>query len=343
MDSDQEKRLKKKQKKKNSPKLKASDLSDAELSNLKQSLVQSPVLSDGDFAALVKWMERASDGAGLQSLVPIAANKGQTKALKRSLHHLGISLKPQPSSALSGLATGDKLPMLMAAPEPNATRIFTFAVPSGATAVTVIEAHFCMPEGLYRLKSSPSTANEYRSWATGMVQKGRVFMPRGMLERKKWEIRYYAKRNQTGKEFDRAVADLLDWPTQTPSHPAMDLELSTASPLTIGQLHKRKALVPFHHTTAAQVLQKDLSQAGGDMITSRTSRGSFNRSVSEWAQQWGFEAITELLLDYAVYFARRPDINVAKTLRDVADHPEPSGRQQQIVEFLESYVKEDLG
>jgi hypothetical protein len=339
--SNNESVLKKKQKNK-SPKIRPSDLSDAELAKLRQSLVETPMLSDGDFVALAKSMERANDAAGLQNLVSIAANKEQTKALKRSFHHLGISLKPEASRVLSGLSSGEKLPMLMAAPGPNGTRIFTFAIPASPTTVTVIEAYFCMPEGLYRLKSSPSTPSGYRSWATGMVQKGRVMMPKGMLERKKWEIRYYAKKNQTGKEFDRGVADMLDWPSQTPAHPASLLELGQGPTLTMDQLHRRKALVPFNHATAAQVLQKDLNDAGGDMISSRDSEGILNRSVSEWAQQWGFEAITELLMDYAVYFARRPDADVARTLRDVADNPEPALRRAQILQFLEAYVKEDL-
>jgi hypothetical protein len=233
--------------------------------------------------------------------------------------------------------------MLMAAPEPNATRIFTFAEPSGAAGVTVIEAYFCMPDGLYRLKSSPSTPAEYRAWVKTMVQQGRVTMPKGMLDRKKWEIRQYAKKGHVGKEFERQVANSLDWPHQEPQHPVKDLDLGNAATVSMNYLESKKALIPFEHGTAKEVLQRDWDQAGGAMVTSRKGGSWLDGSVKDWAQQWGFEAITELLRDYAVYFARRSEANVAFTLWQVVSPEDPSEKQDRVFEFLKGFVKEGLG
>lgn len=334
-------RGKKKSKKGGAPP-RPSELSMEELEQLRRGLGATDALSDRDFLALSRHLERDHDAASLQLLLEKETQKVRVKALKRALHHLGVQVRPKASVELTSLGPGEAFPMLMAVPEPDATRIFTFALPSGAVGVRVFEAYFCMPEGLYRLKSSPSTPAEYRLWVQEMVGKGRATMPKGMLDRKKWEIRQYARRGHVGKEFERNVADLLDWPSQEPAHPANGLDLDAVLPLDFGGLAKRKALVPFQHAKAMQTLQRDWDQAGGALITSPTDGNWLDGSVAEWAQQWGMEAITELCRDYAVYFARRGELGAARALRDAASGPDPEARSESILAFLKGFLKEDL-
>ena len=333
---------KKKKQKKREASVRASDLSAPELEELQRALKLNRAASDGDFLALVKHLEGDQDAAGLQALFQAADSKTKSKALKRALHHLGVAVRPEAVRVVQSMDPGESLPMLMASPEPNATRIFTFAEPSGAAGVTVIEAYFCMPEGLYRLKSSPSTPAEYRNFAKTMVQQGRATMPRGMLERKKWEIRQYAKKGHVGKEFERRVANELEWPHQVPLHPARDLDLGDGTTVSMNYLESKKALIPFEHGTAQEALKRDWDQAGGAMITSRKGGSWLDGSVKDWAQQWGIEAITELFLDYAVFFARRSEPNVALTLREVVSSEDPNEQRDRVFEFLKGFVQEEL-
>lgn len=236
----------------------------------------------------------------------------------------------------------------MAPPGPDATRIFTFAHHRAGASVTLVEAYFSVPEGLYRLKSSPSDAATYTRWAKDMARDrgdglpGRLAVPPTLLARKLWEAARAIREGHTGAEVDPALAVTLRSGGSRPPHPAHTLDLSRGRVLDAAALAARPSrLQPLEHSQALPVLERDWRAHGArSQIVAGARRDSqLGHAVADWASQWGFEAVAEVLLDAAVWHAAHRDWDAARTFYETVG-PEPAAggtdraRRDRIVDLL---------
>jgi len=240
----------------------------------------------------------------------------------------------------------------MAPPGPDAARIFTFAHRRAGASVTLVEAYFSVPEGLYRLQASPSDAATYTRWAKDMTRDrgdglpGRLPVPAALLPRKLWEAARAIREGHTGAEVDRALAATLRPGGAPPPHPAHTLDLSRGRPLDAAALAARPhRLQPFQHSQALPVLERDWRAHGARaaIVAGARRDSQLGHAVADWASQWGFEAIAELLLDAAVWHAAHRDWDAARTFYDAVGpddggHGADRARRDRIVDLLLGFV-----
>ena len=240
----------------------------------------------------------------------------------------------------------------MAPPGPDATRIFTFAHRRAGASVTLVEAYFSVPEGLYRLKSSPSDPTTYARWAKDMAGDrgdglpGRLPVPRALLGRKLWEAARAVREGHTGAEVDRALAATLPKGGGPPRHPAHELDLSRGRTLDAAGLAARPhRLQPLEHSQALPALERDWRAHGARarIVAGARRDSQLGHAVADWASQWGFEAIAELLLDATVWHAAHRDWDAARTFYEVVGPDLATGdadraRRARIVDLLLDFV-----
>ena len=118
--------------------------------------------------------------------------KGKGYAAKRRAVQQRLG---RPSGAATRPTSGSLVPM-MGAPGADARRVFTFTAPVGGE-LHVVEAYFCVPEGLFRLQSTGTSPASYDPWARQMMTSRdeetmalpqRVAIDEALLKRKLWEI-----------------------------------------------------------------------------------------------------------------------------------------------------------
>lgn len=241
------------------------------------------------------------------------------------------------------------LPFLMAPPDIEATRIFTFAIPN-KSGILVIEAYFRMPQGLYRLQGSESNRSAYKSWAKDICREmssslpERVHVASSMCQRKIWEIGRAVKDGHVGPEVDMSLAERLNASRLAPPHPAMQLDLKGVTAMTIDELgESNRYLSPFHHSSAQRALREQWEQHGGSVFWGTQSSATGERlahmagAAADLANQWGIDNIVELLLDLALIYATLGKRSVAKSFWEVA-MTSKDDLKKTVVQFLTDYV-----
>ncbi len=243
-------------------------------------------------------------------------------------------------------------PMLMAPPLIDAGRRFTFALAGRGRgpnqAVTVVEAWFRWPIGLFRLKSSPSIRSEYLRWSKMMCSTRqprdptlteRVVVPRSMFERKVWEIGDAVATDRLGDEVDMALAAGFRRVPVAPSHPAMSLDLAAASALSVGDLGRRpERLRAFYQEASLPVLERVWEESGGSRMIKSGKNLAVHRVVRECVQDWGIEALDEVFCDLASYCVAADDRDAAKSFALVAGAGDRAAREDAMVVFLADWV-----
>ncbi len=326
---------KRKKARKKAPRPKVLTAEEAE--RLSFSLDDGGALSGAEFMALVEHLRAESQVSKLRDLADHARSAAELKAVKKALYRLGASLSTvRPSTVNVGARV---LPVLMSEPSTDATRIFTFAEQGAGADVTVVEAYFCMPEGLFRLKSSPSTAGAFEAWTKTMTAQGRGIMPASLRPRKLWEIGEHARRGNVGNEFDAELARRLWAPASPPPHPITTHDLSGASPTSLADLRRRDLLRPFRHGTVEDALRREWRAHGSTMIRSSATASWLDASVSDWAGQWGYDHIAELCRDTALFHAERREPGVAKAYLDIVTESDDMPVRDKISRFLSSFVE----
>lgn len=271
------------------------------------------------------------------------AGKGKGKGKGYSAKRKAVRDRLGPAaSSVTPARTSGSLPIMMGAPGPDARRVFTFTTRLDG-ALQVVEAYFCHPEGLYRLKSAPTQPSEYDPWARQMMAARdeetmalpqRVAVSDALLQRKLWEIGWHASHGRVGDEVDESLVQRLGGRTMRPQHPGRGLS-SRGTVLGAMEMSRSAHRVRSFLHTVPQLELKQKWRERGDSALIKSDGGptAFGLAVGEWIEQWGLEAIDELLLDSACFYAAIGDHDAARTFQDLATGDEPAARQRRIADF----------
>ena len=264
-----------------------------------------------------------------------AKRKGKGYSARRKA--VRDQLGPSSARAVSG-----SLPVMMGAPGADARRVFTFTTRLDG-ALQVVEAYFCVPEGLFRLKSMPTTPAQYDPWARQMMAARdeetlalpqRVAVSDALLSRKLWEIGWQLSHGHLGDEVDEALAQRLGGRTMKPEHPARALagRGEVLSALEMARTPHR--VRSFLHTVPQlELKQKWLERGDSALIKSGGGPTAFGLAVGEWIGQWGLASIDELLLDAACFFAAVGDHDASATFVALATGDDDVARERRIADF----------
>lgn len=264
-------------------------------------------------------------------------NKGYSqrrKAMREALGPAAVSKAKAPNA-------GSLTPM-MGAPGADARRVFTFTtVLEGA--LHVVEAYFCVPEGLFRLQCSPTTPAQYDPWARQMMASRdeetmalpqRVAIDEGLLKRKLWEIGSHLSQGRVGEEVDATLAQRLGQRVMQPIHPARHLAERGRVLSALEMARSPHRVRSFLHTIPQLELKQKWSERGDSaLIKTEGATTAFGLAVGEWIGQWGIPSIDELLLDSASFYSAIGDHDAARTFIDLATGPDPVQRERRIAEF----------
>jgi hypothetical protein len=230
----------------------------------------------------------------------------------------------------------------MGAPGADARRVFTFTRRFDG-ALHVVEAYFCVPEGLYRLQYSPTTPAQYDPWARqmmasrdeeSMVLPQRIAIDEAMLKRKLWEIGDHVYRGKIGDEVDATLAQRLGQRATQPVHPARQRARRGATLGAMDMSRSAHRVRSFLHTIPQLELKQKWSERGDSaLIKSEGATTAFGLAVGEWIGQWGLEAIDELLLDSVWFYDAIGDYDAARTFLELATGEEPVARERRIADF----------
>ena len=242
-------------------------------------------------------------------------------------------------------------PMLMAPPLTNSGRRFTFAVAGkgrGANqAVTVVEAWFRWPIGLWRLQSSPTAASEYIRWAKSMCKTRqpsdpslpeRVSVDRGMFARKLWEIGVAVDQRRLGDEVDMALARRLAQASAFVPHPARSMDPTVGRVLTMRELGARPEILrAFYQPASLTALEQAWGESGGITGIRGGDDAVLERVVKGWTIDWGADVLEEVMSDLAAYCAAADFPDGAATF--LALLKDPAQQQNAIIDFLSRWTR----
>ena len=250
------------------------------------------------------------------------------KKKKKTRPRTGKRPAPRGSGADGSAAA---LPVLMAPPSEDAARVFTFTARTAGGGLQVVEAYFCVPDGLFRLRAQGTTRPQYVPWAQQMTRKAwpdmpqlpqRAVVPASLIDRKRWEIGVCMQRGRLGPEVDVDLGRRIgDRSGVIPPHPALALDLPEGPHPSVADLGRRPhRLRAFKHNGPLTMLRDQWQEYGGTggRLISGGGRSLMEGAVGEWARQWGHEAILELLLDAAVFYAAVGDPEAAAAFRGLA-------------------------
>jgi hypothetical protein len=267
-----------------------------------------------------------------------AGKKGGYSARRKAVRQ---GLAPGASVPLKVTEAGS-LPVMMGAPGADARRVFTFTTRLDG-ALHVVEAYFCVPEGLFRLQCSPTTPAQYTPWARQMMASRdeesmavpqRIAIDEGMLKRKLWEIGDHVYRGKIGGEVDAQLAQRLGQRTTQPVHPARNLAQRGTVLGAIEMSRSRHRVRSFLHSIPQLELKQKWRERGDSaLIKSEGASTAFGLAVGEWVGQWGLEAIDELLLDSALFYDAIGDHDAARTFLELATGEDPVARERRIADF----------
>lgn len=317
-----------------------------------------PTLGTPEVEALAQRLTAARDPDALDKLAGALTDKAQLKVVKRALYKLGqagvaagAAGARKPAKKRSGGGSGE-MPILMTPPGPDARRVFTFLVEDKPSPF-VVEAYFCVPEGLFRLQSSPSDRAGYLPWAKGLLASrdaedmgvpGRVAVGRDLLQRKLWEIGLHVSEGSIGTEVDLALARKLSLRRSPPRHPAMDLALDGGRVLDAVALSEKRYRVRslFHHVPMLELRRQWRELGGAALVSSSVEVTGMGAAVREWLGQWGYEFIEEHLLDLTSFFHGVGDLDAAATFKQLATSPGSTARREGIDQFMRDWLVHHL-
>ncbi|MBN1944610.1 MAG: hypothetical protein JW797_02995 [Bradymonadales bacterium] len=328
----------------------------ANLDDERFEATEEPVVS-----ALANYLAERQDVEGLVTLHDKTPNRKLKKEVNKALYRLkqqGLSvpdLKEQPEAVqiAAGPIEVDDLPVLMARPEAEGLRTFLFAHAEGRDLLGV-ELQILVPLGIARLTSFRSNRTHFRKYIMGLSQQKSPRMRRphryavvceALRRRKLWEIDTLVQDKRIGPQIDRRLLDSLPRPDKPPLHPAWNLDLSAARPLPFEQLAALQyPMDPFFHPPAYARLKTQLEDWKSEgIIQGPGEEGSVDQklfeAIGDWANQWVFDRIAELLLDSVLFYHAAGLVDVALTLRDVVNAPRVDPRDRQIHAFLNQYIR----
>lgn len=312
-------------------------------------------ITDAEFEAVAGHLVAERDGVAFSRLGELAGSKPRVKAYKRgayALSQVGVRVSTEPLTGTSGERRptagaelgSAALPLLMSPPLRNGTRIFTFVLREGAK-LTIHEAYFCVPEGLFRLRAATTTRESFLPWMRKMTHAvagelpERVRVEQALLERKLWHIRRCTTHHRFGEEVDLELAKGLRVPGQVPPHPALALDLGGARRLTMPELcADRRRIDALLHESYTILLREHWRDCGGLVATEEVRERAMRTAVGKWLDEWNPDEAEELLLDCATFWAAFGDRDAALTFRSVVDAPSVDERRRQVADFLVGYV-----
>lgn len=235
----------------------------------------------------------------------------------------------------------------MAPPNEDAARVFTFTAAGPTGGLQVVEAYFCEPDGLFRLRAQATSRASYAPWAALMTRQPQPQMPAlpervvvgpELLARKRWELSLCLHRGRLGPEVDLPLARrLADRSGVIPLHPAAALDLSGGTVRTAAELGRTPhRLRSFFHNGPIVMLRDQWHEygAGGGRLIRGGDASLMEGAITEWARQWGHDRIAELLLDAACFYQAVGDLDAACTFVHVAAPGDTATREQRIIPFL---------
>ena len=319
-------------------------------------------LTDAELLGLVGELVETEAVEKLAALAGRVTSKPQRKAVNQALFKLkqrglevpDIRNRPVPVVVAAPAPSVDDLQAMMSAPHGNATRIFFFPYASGRS-LLFVRVELKEPAGLFELRSTTTSRSAYRlmlQQVTEMeVRPGEPppFLPvtRAMVDRKLWEIGRLVRAGRTGGAVDHETSGLLNYPTETPPHPALSFDLDAIEPLSIAELDQNKyALAPVMHEAVFTKLEAKLAELEGGVLVLTDAQKEDQAAdveaklVDEWVEDWGFDNVAEVLLDTAYFHHSAGDVRAARTFIDVVAAPDETARNARIVSFLVDVVRQ---
>ena len=233
---------------------------------------------------------------------------------------------------------------MMGAPGEEGRRIFTFTW-SRAGGVHVVEAYFSVPEGLFRLQSSPTQLETYDRWAremmgardeTSLALPRRVQICEAMLSRKRWEISDCLRHGRLGDEVDEALLNELGSGAFKPEHPLHGLSLSATKLLSARELLlEPHAVRSFFHEGPMGELNRQWEERGATaLISSGSAPSAFGVAIDEWLGQWGTSPLHEHICDLGYFYAKVGRDDLAATFRSLVSPPGDLKSNERVSAFL---------
>jgi len=164
-------------------------------------------------------------------------------------------------------------------------------------------------------------------------------------DRKLWELGHYARSGRAGPDVDRELCGELRFPDEPPPHPVEAIDLDDVEPMTHRELDKEpRLLAPFFYSALWEELSNEIDAVtNSPLVLSETTEAQRVREVQEkvvakWLEQWDHVALTEILLDTALFRALAGHRSAARLFRDVAVGPAGEERLARLTHFLEQLV-----
>lgn len=340
-------------KKKKKARSAAPSLAPDRLTELTSALAEGALgdASEGEAVALAEHLAKASDVDALAQLRSLARTKAEEKAVKKALYVLraqGIEVPEERPRGISLAPAESSLVVLMAPPSKDGTRIYSVCQPR-RNEVSIIEAYFRVPQGLYRLSENKAALPAYKQWERRMLQSHnpnglptRVKVDGALWQRKQVEIRRVMRTGELGPEVDRNLAERTRARGGVEyDHPAVALDLSRGAILSVAQLAEAPhRLDVFQHTGAQARMQSQFEdEFGNEFIRTSVDEGErdkiMRKSGADMLSQWGMERAVETMLDSAIYYAAAGDLDAARTFVETATG---KNKADKIRRFVEEYI-----
>lgn len=344
--------------------VKAADLSESKLAELKAELDSGtlPAIGDSEFMALLKALEAETNVDSIVALAAAAQGKIQRKAANQTLFKLkgrGLAIpdtkaRKEPIRIAAERPDLDDLPAIMSAPHGNATRILFFPYMAG-TSLWFVQAELREPVGLSSLKGHSASRSTYKMLLEQVAHlDSKPGLPPAFAEvepafvrRKIWEIGRLVRNGRTTNGVDHNTTTVMTFPKTAPCHPIYDADLEDVSGLSVRELDERKfALAPLMHEALFKQLEAKIAELEGGVIelteAQKAERAAEEerKLVSQWAQTWGLDDLAEVLLDAAYFQLRIGEPELAKTFRDVVGVPDDEQRDDRILSFVGHVVQQ---
>ena len=119
-----------------------------------------------------------------------------------------------------------------------------------------------------------------------------------------------------------------------PTHPGRSLPTRGSALSALEMCRSPHRVRSFLHTVPQLELKQKWRERGDSaLIKSAGGPTAFGLAVGEWIGQWGLDAIDELLLDAACFYACVGDHDAARTFVDLATGDDNVVRERRIADF----------
>jgi hypothetical protein len=119
-----------------------------------------------------------------------------------------------------------------------------------------------------------------------------------------------------------------------PQHPARGLTPRGRVLSALEMARSAHRVRSFIHSIPQLELKQKWRERGDSALIKRDDGPTaFGLAVAEWTGQWGLDAIDELLLDSAYFYAAIGDHDASRTFLDLATGDDPLARERRVADF----------